>query len=76
MNRREKIRLIRGLLLGAIELEELAEPEVEVWIQEIGTDRYRHFKTEEKLSKSDLDRRVAINKKVIRMDFVQGKTIL
>jgi len=76
MSRSEKIRLIRGLLLGAIELEELAEPEIEVWIQVIGTDRYRHFKTEEKLCKSDLDRREAINKKVIRMDFVQGKTIL
>ena len=76
MNRREKIRLIRGLLLGAIELEELAEPEIEVWIQIIGTDSYRHFKTEEKLSKSDLDRRERINKKIIRMEFVEGKTIL
>jgi len=76
MNRSEKIRLIKGLMLGTIELEELKEPEVEVWIREIGTDRYRHFKTEEKLCKSDLDRRETINKKIIRMDFVQGKTIL
>ena len=76
MNRSEKIRLIKGLLRGTSELEELSVPEVEVWIQEIGTDWYKHFKTEEKLSKSDLDRREAINKKVIRVDFVQGKTIL
>jgi len=63
-------------LTGTIELEELSVPEVEVWIQEIGTDRHRHFRTEEKLCMSDLDRRERINKKVIRMDFVQGKTIL
>jgi len=76
MNRSEKIRLIKGLMLGTIELEELKEPEVEVWIQIVGTESYRHFKTEEKLSKSDLDSRERINKKIIRMDFVEGKTIL
>jgi len=76
MNRSEKIRLIKGLMLGSIELEELSVPEIEVWIQIIGTDSYRHFKTEEKLSKSDLDRRERINGKIIRMDFVEGKTIL
>jgi len=76
MNRSEKIRLIKGLMLGTIELEELKEPEVEVWIQIVGTESYRHFKTEEKLSKSDLDRRERINKKIIRMEFVGGKTIL
>jgi hypothetical protein len=76
MKRNEKIRLIKGILRGIIEFEDTVKPEVEVWIQEIGTDWYRHFKTEEKLCKSDLDRRETINKKVIRMDFVQGKTIL
>jgi predicted RNA-binding protein len=63
-------------MLGTIELEELSAPETEVWIQIIGTDSYRHFKTEEKLSKSDLDKRERINGKIIRMDFVEGKTIL
>lgn len=62
--------------MGTIKLEELAEPEIEVWIQIIGTDSYRHFKTEEKLSNSDLDKRETINKKIIRMVFVEGKTIL
>ncbi|MBM3455543.1 MAG: hypothetical protein FJX80_10390 [Bacteroidetes bacterium] len=76
MNRSEKIRLIKGLMLGTIELEELSVPEIEVWMQIIGTESYRHFKTEVQLSKSDLDRRERINKKIIRMDFVQGKTIL
>jgi len=76
MNRNEKIRLIKGLMLGTIELEELSVPEIEVWIQILGTESYRHFKTEEKLSKSDLDRRERINGKIIRMDFVEGKTIL
>jgi hypothetical protein len=45
MKRSEKIRLVKGLLLGTIELEELAAPEIEVWIQVIGTDVFRHFKT-------------------------------
>ena len=76
MNRSEKIRLIKGLMLGTIELEELSVPEIEVWMQIIGTESYRHFKTEVQLSKSDLDRRERINKKIIRMDFVEGKTIL
>jgi len=76
MNRSEKIRLIKGLMLGTIELEELSVPEIEVWIQIIGTESYRHFKTEEKLSKSDLDSRESINKNIIRMEFVEGKTIL
>jgi len=76
MKRSEKIRLIKGLMLGTIELEELSVPEIEVWMQIIGTESYRHFKTEVQLSKSDLDRRERINKKIIRMDFVQGKTIL
>lgn len=76
MNRNEKIRLIKGLLLGTIELEELTEPEIEVWIQVIGTDSYRHFKSGESLTKSDLSGREKLNKKIIRMDFVAGKTIL
>jgi hypothetical protein len=59
--------------MGTIKLEELAEPEIEVWIQIIGTDSYRHFKTEEKLSKSDLDKRGTINKKIIRRQFCKLK---
>lgn len=62
--------------MRTIELEELAEPELEVWIQVIGTDVYRHFKTGEKLSKSDLYIREKGKKKIIRMEFVEGKTIL
>jgi hypothetical protein len=76
MKRSEKIRLIRGLLGGTIELEEFAEPEIEVWIQVIGTDSYKHFKTGETIAKSDLSSRERLNKKIIRMDFVKGKTIL
>lgn len=76
MNRNEKIRTIKGLLLGTIELEELAEPEIEVWIQIIGTDSYKHFKTGEKMTKSKLSGREKLNKKIIRMEFVEGKTIL
>jgi hypothetical protein len=76
MKRSEKIRLVKGLLLGAIELEELAEPEIEVWIQVIGTDSYKHFKREEILSKLELDARENLNRKIIRMEFVEGKTIL
>lgn len=76
MNRKEKIRLIKGLLGGTIELEELAEPEIEVWIQVTGTDLYKHFKTGEILPKSDLSSREKLNKKIIRLEFVEGKTIL
>jgi len=76
MNRNEKIRLIKGLMLGSIELEELKEPEVEVWIQVVGTDSYKHFKREEILSKLELASRENLNRKIIRMDFVGGKTIL
>ena len=76
MNRNEKIRLIRGLLMGTIELEELAEPEIEVWIQVFGTDSYKHFKTEEILSKLEIVARENLHRKIIRMDFVPGKTIL
>jgi hypothetical protein len=76
MKRSEKIRLIRGLLGGTIELEEFAKPEIEVWIQVIGTDSYKHFKTGETIAKSDLSGRERLNKKIIRMDFVKGKTIL
>jgi hypothetical protein len=76
MNRNEKIRLIKGLLLGTIELEELAEQEIEVWIQVIGTDLCKHFKTGEILPKSDLSSRERLNKKIISVEFVEGKTIL
>jgi len=76
MNRNEKIRLIRGLLMGTIELEEIAEPKIEVWIQVIGTDSYKYFKTGEIMTKSELSGRERLNKKIIRMDFVEGKTIL
>jgi hypothetical protein len=76
MKRSEKIRLIKGLLLGTIELEELTEPEIEVWIQVFRTDLYKHFKTEETLSKLELVARENLNRKIIRMDFVEGKTIL
>ncbi len=76
MNRNEKIRIIKGLMLGTIELEELAEPVIEVWIQVIGTDSYKHFKTGETIAKSDLSGKERLNKKIIRMDFVNGKTIL
>ena len=76
MKRNEKIRLIKGLLRGTIEFEDTAKPEVEIWIQEIGTDYYKHFKTEEIAKRIDLERRERVNGKVIRMDFVQGKTIL
>ena len=62
--------------MGTIKLEELAEPEIEVWIQIIGTDSYRHFKTGETIPKSELSGRKELNKKIIRMDFVEGKTIL
>lgn len=76
MNRNEKIRLIKGLLIGTIELEELTEPEIEVWIQVIGTDSYKHFKTGEKMTESKLSGREKLNKKIIRMNFVKCKTIL
>jgi hypothetical protein len=76
MTRSEKIRLIKGLLRGTIELDELAKPEIELWIQVIGADSYKHFKTEEILSKRDLIARSGLNRKIIRMDFVPGKTIL
>ena len=76
MNRNEKIRIIKGLLLGTIELEELSEPKIEVWIQVIGTDSYKHFKTEEILSKLEIVARENLNRKIIRMDFVKGKKIL
>ena len=76
MNRNEKIRIIKGLLLGTIELEELSEPEIEVWIQVIGTDSYKHFKTGEAMTKADLSGRERLNEKIIRMEFVEGKTIL
>jgi hypothetical protein len=76
MKRSEKIRLVKGLLLGTIELEELTEPEIEVWTQVIGTDSYKHFKTEEILSKLELVNREGLNRKIIRMDYVEGKTIL
>lgn len=76
MKRSEKIRLIKGLLGGTIELEEFSEPEIEVWIQVIGTDSYKHFKNGETIAKSDISGRERINKKIIRMDFVKGKTIL
>lgn len=76
MNRSEKIRLIRGLISGTIELEEFEEPKIEVWIQVIGADSYKNFKTEEILAKSELVNRERVKRKIIRMDFVQGKTIL
>jgi hypothetical protein len=62
--------------MGAIKLEELAEPEIEVWIQIIGTDSYRHFKTGEISTKDDLLKIEKINREIIRMDYVSGKTIL
>lgn len=76
MKRSEKIRLIKGLLGGTIELEELAKPDIEVWIQVIGTDSYKNFKTGETIPKSLLSSRERLNKKIIRMEFVEGKTIL
>lgn len=76
MNRSEKIRLIRGLILGTIELEEFEEPEIEVWIQVIETDLYKHFKTEEIISKLEIVARENLSRKIITMDFVFGKTIL
>lgn len=76
MNRRGKIRLIKGLIMGTIKLEELAEPEIEVWIQIIGTDSYRHFKTGEISTKDDLLKIEKINRQIIRMDYVSGRTIL
>jgi hypothetical protein len=62
--------------MGTIELEEIAEPKIEVWIQVIGTDSYKYFKTGEIMTKSELSGRERLNKKIIRMDFVEGKTIL
>lgn len=76
MNRNEKIRLIRGLISGTIELEELQEPEIQVWIQVIGADLYKHFRTDEILSKLELVNREGLNRKIIRLDFVMGKNIL
>lgn len=76
MNRKEKIRIIKGLMLGTIELDELTEPEIEVWIQVFGTDLYKHFKTEVTIPKSEIDRKETLNKKIIRLDFMKGKTIL
>jgi hypothetical protein len=76
MKRSEKIRLIKGLLLGAIELEELTEPEIEIWIQEIGTDSYRHFKTGEVANSFNLENRERINTKIIIMNYVKDKNIL
>lgn len=76
MKRSEKIRLIKGLLRETVELEELADPEIEVWIQVIGTDSYKYFRTGEIITSSDLGKRKRLNTKIIRMDFVEGKTIL
>ena len=63
-------------MLGTIDLEELMEPEIEVWIQVTGRDSYKQFKSEEILSKLELVAREGHNRKIIRMDFVEGKTIL
>lgn len=54
MNRNVKIRVVKGLLLGTIGLEELEEPGIEIWIKVIDTDSYRHFKADEILSKIEV----------------------
>jgi hypothetical protein len=76
MKRSEKIRLVKGLLLGAIELEELAAPEIEVWIQVIGTDSYCHFKTGAIYTKAAISKREGLNRQIIIMDYISGRTIL
>jgi len=76
MKRSEKIRLIKGLLRGTIALKELAESETEVWIQVFETETYKHFKTGEIITKSNLKIREGLNRRIIRMDFASGKTIL
>lgn len=76
MTRREKIRIIRGLVRGLVKLEELSEPEVEVWVQTIDGQLYKHFGSDELVSRSDLQRRESPKRRIIMLDFVEGKTIL
>ena len=76
MKRAEKIRLIKGLIRGSIEPDELLAPEVEVWFQLIGSNLYKHSTSGETATVYDLQKRERISRKIIRVDFVSGKTIL
>jgi hypothetical protein len=77
MNRRERLRQIKGLLNGTISRDEI-KCGVEIWIQELGKDSFRNIKSEETLTRDDLKRRelrVGSSKMIVMM-FAKEKSIL
>jgi hypothetical protein len=77
MKRDEKLRLIRQLIKGTQKPEEL-KSEVEVWMRPIGKDFFKNIKYEETLTLGELNKReLAVGvSKLIKVEFVKGKTIL
>lgn len=77
MNRREKLATIKGLIIGSITPNELKR-DIEVWIQEKGLNTFRKSKSEETLTRDELNNRELIigKSKLIKVEFVSGKQIL
>ena len=77
MNRAEKLRKIRGLISGYVN-PELLKNEIEVWIQDYQTDTFRRVKSEETLTREEINKRESKieNSKLIKVEFIAGKQIL
>jgi hypothetical protein len=78
MNQREKLKVIKGLISGFIKPEEI-KSEVQIWMQEIGKELFRNIKSEETLTRKELDEYLLTSRnksRIIIVEFVKGKTIL
>jgi hypothetical protein len=77
MNRYEKIKLIRGLVNGSVSPIELKRG-IEVWVQQIGTNIYHNYVSNETSTFEVLKERESIigDSRLIVVQFVKGKSIL
>ena len=77
MNRREKLRLIKGLIRGSITSVEPTS-QIEIWIEEPGKDLFKNIQSGKILTREELDKRKLNggNSKLIVMEFKKEISVL
>jgi len=77
MNRREKLRLIKGLIRGSITSVEPTS-QIEIWIEEPGKNLFKNIQSGKTLTREELKRwdLKCGSLKSIVMEFARWKTIL
>ena len=76
MTRNEKIRLIKGYLLGIVTQSDLKPKEIEVWFKQMGTDYFRSTTNPAAIIDQYVADSFAADDSIIVVDFIAGNTIL